>query len=272
MCLDLTGSIIQSSRDNKAAVSCLEFSGSRALQSPLHDGTPRGRLPGREQTRLEREKAPAGAAGETALQAEALVTAKRQRAGRAAGPPREGAQGAQLRGAPRGRRGPPETRGCADRVLSPSGDGSLLGLNRLPACGQSARREDEHKVSAAPPGARAASTSRTGWGRSHGGVAHPAGERGGLQGGGSGTRRATGPRGEHAGRTPNVRDTCAHTPRQAAHSPPAPRCLLPLSLLAKGSVQFSRSALSHSFDPVDCSTPGLPVHHQLRELSQTHVH
>ena len=25
-------------------------------------------------------------------------------------------------------------------------------------------------------------------------------------------------------------------------------------------------------DPVDCSTPGLPVHHQLPEFTQTHVH
>ena len=25
-------------------------------------------------------------------------------------------------------------------------------------------------------------------------------------------------------------------------------------------------------NPVDCSTPGLPVHHQLPELAQTHVH
>ena len=25
-------------------------------------------------------------------------------------------------------------------------------------------------------------------------------------------------------------------------------------------------------DPMDCSMPGLPVHHQLRELAQTHVH
>ena len=25
-------------------------------------------------------------------------------------------------------------------------------------------------------------------------------------------------------------------------------------------------------DPLDCSTPGLPVHHQLPELTQTHVH
>ena len=26
------------------------------------------------------------------------------------------------------------------------------------------------------------------------------------------------------------------------------------------------------FDPMDCSMPGLPVHHQLLELTQTHVH
>ena len=26
------------------------------------------------------------------------------------------------------------------------------------------------------------------------------------------------------------------------------------------------------FDPIDCSTPGLPVHHQLPEFTQTHVH
>ena len=25
-------------------------------------------------------------------------------------------------------------------------------------------------------------------------------------------------------------------------------------------------------DPMDCSTPGLPIHHQLPELTQTHVH
>ena len=26
------------------------------------------------------------------------------------------------------------------------------------------------------------------------------------------------------------------------------------------------------FNPMDCTTPGLPVHHQLLELTQTHVH
>ena len=25
-------------------------------------------------------------------------------------------------------------------------------------------------------------------------------------------------------------------------------------------------------DPMDCSTPGFPVHHQLQEFTQTHVH
>ena len=26
------------------------------------------------------------------------------------------------------------------------------------------------------------------------------------------------------------------------------------------------------WDPIDCSTPGFPVHHQITELAQTHVH
>ena len=26
------------------------------------------------------------------------------------------------------------------------------------------------------------------------------------------------------------------------------------------------------YGPMDCSTPGLPIHHQLPELTQTHVH
>ena len=37
-------------------------------------------------------------------------------------------------------------------------------------------------------------------------------------------------------------------------------------------VQFSHSVVSESLDPVDCSMPGFPVHHQLLELAQTHVH
>ena len=37
------------------------------------------------------------------------------------------------------------------------------------------------------------------------------------------------------------------------------------------SVQFSCSVVTLC-EPVDCSTPGLPVHHQLPEFTQTHVH
>ena len=39
--------------------------------------------------------------------------------------------------------------------------------------------------------------------------------------------------------------------------------------------QFSPVAQSHPTlfcDPMDCSTPCFPVHHQLPELAQTHVH
>ena len=40
------------------------------------------------------------------------------------------------------------------------------------------------------------------------------------------------------------------------------------------SVQFSSVAQSSPTlcDPMNCSTPGLPVHHQLLEFTQTHVH
>ena len=39
-------------------------------------------------------------------------------------------------------------------------------------------------------------------------------------------------------------------------------------------LQFSSVALlcPTLFDPMDCNTPGLPVHHQLPEPTQTHVH
>ena len=37
-------------------------------------------------------------------------------------------------------------------------------------------------------------------------------------------------------------------------------------------VQFSRSVVSTLCDTMDCRTPGFPVHHQLPELTQTHVH
>ena len=40
------------------------------------------------------------------------------------------------------------------------------------------------------------------------------------------------------------------------------------------SVQFSSVTQSCPAlcDPMDCSTPGFPIHHQLPELAQTHVH
>ena len=52
------------------------------------------------------------------------------------------------------------------------------------------------------------------------------------------------------------------------------RCLCSLWPRASHTVQFS--SFAHSYltlcDPMDCSTPGFPVHHQLPELTQTHVH
>ena len=39
--------------------------------------------------------------------------------------------------------------------------------------------------------------------------------------------------------------------------------------VAVHGVAKSRTRLS---DPMDCSMPGLPVHHQLPEFTQTHVH
>ena len=42
----------------------------------------------------------------------------------------------------------------------------------------------------------------------------------------------------------------------------------------KNGIQFSSVAQSCPTicNPMDCSPPGLPVHHQLQELTQTHVH
>ena len=43
--------------------------------------------------------------------------------------------------------------------------------------------------------------------------------------------------------------------------------------LAHSSVQFGCSVVSHSLcNPMDCSTPGFPVHHRLPEPTQIHVH
>ena len=46
------------------------------------------------------------------------------------------------------------------------------------------------------------------------------------------------------------------------------------SLACCSPVQFSsvtQSCPTHC-DPMNCNTPGLPVHHQLPESTQTHVH
>ena len=49
-----------------------------------------------------------------------------------------------------------------------------------------------------------------------------------------------------------------------------------LSPVFWSSLSLSLSSIAQScltlWDPMDCSTPGLPVHHQLLELTQTHVH
>ena len=44
------------------------------------------------------------------------------------------------------------------------------------------------------------------------------------------------------------------------------------SCLSGDSVQFSRSVVSDSLRPMNCNTPGLPVHHQLPEFTHTLVH
>ena len=52
-------------------------------------------------------------------------------------------------------------------------------------------------------------------------------------------------------------------------------CVVHLNLmLCANSVQFSsvNELCPTLCDPMDCSTPGFPVHHQLPELTQTHVH
>ena len=56
--------------------------------------------------------------------------------------------------------------------------------------------------------------------------------------------------------------------------------VLPFSVISRGSslkeyqsVQFSSVTRScPNWEPMNCSTPGLPVHHQLQEFTQTHVH
>ena len=48
--------------------------------------------------------------------------------------------------------------------------------------------------------------------------------------------------------------------------------ILALSKLCFSLVKFSHSVVSNSLHPINCSMPGLPVHHQFLESTQTHVH
>ena len=48
--------------------------------------------------------------------------------------------------------------------------------------------------------------------------------------------------------------------------------LLKKKIYLKNSVQFMAQSCLTLCDPMDCSTPGFPVHHQIPELAQTHVH
>ena len=47
--------------------------------------------------------------------------------------------------------------------------------------------------------------------------------------------------------------------------------LMFIAVLFTMPLLFSRSVMSDC-DPMDCSTPGFPVHHQLPELAQTQNH
>ena len=52
------------------------------------------------------------------------------------------------------------------------------------------------------------------------------------------------------------------------------RYIVQKNIKVQNTVQFSSVAQSHLTlcDPMDCSMPGFPVHHQLLEFTQTHVH
>ena len=70
------------------------------------------------------------------------------------------------------------------------------------------------------------------------------------------------------------------SPRYSQDSSPIPQLKSinssALSILYSPSVYIQFSSVAQSCltlcDPMNCSTPGLPVHHQLPEFTQTHVH
>ena len=66
---------------------------------------------------------------------------------------------------------------------------------------------------------------------------------------------------------------CFNDTLSSSHSPLPPLCPQVCSLcLCLHAPQFSPSVISDSFNPMDCRMPGFPVHHQLLELAQTHLH
>ena len=54
-------------------------------------------------------------------------------------------------------------------------------------------------------------------------------------------------------------------------SSPSAFCAFPCQFLSQ-SVSSAAQSCPTFCDPLDCSTPGLPSHHQLPEFTQTHVH
>ena len=50
------------------------------------------------------------------------------------------------------------------------------------------------------------------------------------------------------------------------------RCINPNGYITLKSVSSVAQSCPTLFDSIDCSMPGFPVHHQLPELAQTHVH
>ena len=70
-----------------------------------------------------------------------------------------------------------------------------------------------------------------------------------------------------------IKNTCHTLNYLNAHQNPIANTFLPQNpwpgLCTFSSVAHSCPTLS---DPMDCSTPGVPVHHQLPEPAQTHVH
>ena len=89
-----------------------------------------------------------------------------------------------------------------------------------------------------------------------------------------GTKRAHGSHFMHKGRpAPKGADSEAGIPAWSRKL--GPRGGLPSFLRYSALVGWKVSSVAQSCltlcDLVDCSTPGLPVHHQLPELAQTHV-